>query len=373
MKMNTHEYETGLPKNEIDTPALLLDLEAVEHNIQKMAVFCQAAGVHLRPHAKIYKATPLFAWMQLRAGANGITVSKLAEAEVLASSGIQDILIANQVVGERKVQRLVHLAAYTRVITAIDSIENAAMISRTAQSVGTQVGVLVEVNIGNNRCGVEPFEATLAFVQEVLALPNLRFRGLMGYDGHLAFVKDELERYQRSQECYQILVDTAACLVKTGIPVEIVSGGGSATYQSAARVKGITEIQAGTYIFNDTTYAMNGLSEFECALYLLATVISRPKWAAAEDVAILDVGRKSLDIMEGFPDVKSIQGEIFSMPQEHSRLRFTGAKPYLQIGDKVELWVKDSNGTINLFDHLYAIRNDRVETVIEIAGRGKVT
>jgi D-serine deaminase-like pyridoxal phosphate-dependent protein len=373
--MNIHEYEVGLPKNEIETPALLVDLDAVEGNIQKMAAFCAESGIQLRPHAKTYKATPVFAWMQLRAGAVGITVSKLSEAEVLANSGIGDILIANQVVGERKIQRLAHLAAHTDVIVAVDSLENAREISRKAQEVGVAVNVLVEVNIGNNRCGVEPHEATHEFVQQILKLPGLRFCGLMGYDGHLSFVKDVKEREQRSLACYEILIATRDRLLKAGIPVKIVSGGGSLTYRPAARVKGMTELQVGSYLFNDTTYQLSGLMEFQCALTVLATVISRPKRAGAENIAILDVGCKTMDILNGFPEVKSLPGEVFSMPQEHSRLRLPGPGPYTdpQIGDKVELWVRDANCTINLYDSIYAIRNEKVEAVWDISGRGKST
>lgn len=372
--MNVHEYEVGLHKNELDTPALLLDLAAMERNIQKMADFCKSAGVALRPHVKIYKGTPIFAWMQLRAGAIGLTVSKLAEAEVLASGGIQDILIANQVVGERKVQRMVNLAGHTHLIVAVDSLENVRAISKAAEERGTQVGVLVEVNIGNNRCGVEPFETTLEFTRCLLPLPGIRFRGLMGYDGHLSFVDDLAERARRSREAYQCLVATRDLLVDNGIAVEILSGGGTCTYKSAASVKGITELQLGTYIFNDTQYQSTGLGDFECTLTVLSTVISRPQRPGAEDLAILDVGRKQLCDFYGFPEVKyPTGGAIFSMPQEHSRLRLDKAGPALTIGDKVELWVKDSNGTLNLYDHIYAMRDDRVEAVWDITGRGKAT
>lgn len=371
--MDIHEYEVGLHKSELDTPALLVDLTAVERNIRRMAETCTAAGVQLRPHAKIYKGTPIFAWMQLRAGAIGITVSKLSEAEVLAAGGITDILIANQIVGAKKIQRLVNLAAYTDLIVAVDSLENASEISAAAQQKGVQAGVLVEVNIGNDRCGVEPFDRTLQFVQAMLELPGLKFRGLMGYDGHLAFVDDLADRDRSSRQAYQVLVDTRDCLTKAGIPIEIVSGGGTGTYKSALAVPGITELQAGTYIFNDTTYRDAGLADFDCALTILSTVISRPDRPGAEDLAILDVGRKGLSTVLGFPEVKSPMGTIFSMPQEHSRLRLASPGPRLRIGDKVELWVKDANGTVNMYDHIYAMRDEVVEAVWDLAGRGKVT
>jgi D-serine deaminase-like pyridoxal phosphate-dependent protein len=371
--MEIHEYEVGLHWRELDTPALLVNLDAVERNIRRMAEFCRAAGVNLRPHAKIYKATPVFAWMQLRAGAVGITVSKLSEAEVLASAGIKDILIANQVVGERKIRRLVNLAAHSDLIVAVDSYENAQAISQAAAAIGTRVGVLVEVNIGNNRCGVEPLEATLRFVQKVRPLPGVRFRGLMGYDGHLAFVESLEERYGRSRQAYELLVQTRDCLTSAGLPVEIVSGGGTGTYKSASSVAGMTELQLGTYIFNDTTYQNLGLAEFECALTIISTVVSRPDRAGAEDLAILDVGRKGMSTVYGMPEMKRPPGEIFSMPQEHSRLRLEAGGSEVKTGDLVEMWVKDANGTMNLYDHVYAMRGERVEAVWDLSGRGKTT
>ena len=162
-------------------------------------------------------------------------------------------------------------------------------------------------------------------------------------------------------------------LIHSGIPVEIVSGGGSVTYKYACSVKGLTEIQAGTYIFNNTTYYENGLNEFGCTLSVLATVISRPKRPGAENLAILDVGRKSISLTYSFPKVKFPQGEIFSMPQEHSRLKLYSDSSPLKIGDKVELWVKDSNETVNLYDDIYATREDIVEAVWDLSGRGKAT
>ncbi|MCJ7518170.1 MAG: DSD1 family PLP-dependent enzyme [Anaerolineaceae bacterium] len=372
--MDGHEYEVGLPKNELDTPALLLDMNTVERNIQKMADYAKNAGINLRPHAKIYKATPVFAWLQIQAGAIGITVSKLSEAEILATAGIKDILIANQVVGSRKIQRLINLAGYTHVKEAVDSAENIQDLSSAAQLKGIKLGVVIEVNIGNNRCGVEPFEPTLKLALMIQSLQGLEFKGLMGYDGHLVFLKDLVERDKRSREAYQILVDTSRYLENKGIDVEIVSGGGSCTYQSASCVKGVTELQVGTYIFMDTQFRDNGgLEEFECALSILATIISRPERAGAENLAILDIGRKAIDNTYGFPEVKFPSGTIFSMPQEHSRLKFNSSDSRLKVGDKVELWVRDANGTVNLYDKIYAIRNERVEAVWDLIGRGKVT
>lgn len=370
--MGNHEYEIGLHKSELDTPALLVDMDAVESNIAIMASYANTMGVRLRPHAKVFKATPYFAWLLLRAGAIGLTVSKLAEAETLAAGGIRDILIANQVVGERKIRRLVNLAGYTDIIVALDCYENLQNIADMAKNRGVSVGVLVEVDIGNNRCGITPYEETRKMAETVLAAQGLKFRGIMGYDGHLAFEKDKDEKRRKSVAAYELLVDVSRDLERAGIRVEIVSGGGSATYQYAASVKGMTELQVGTYIFNDTTYLENGLEQYNCALSVLGTVVSRPQRPGSDGMAIIDVGRKSISCCYGFPQVKSFDGELFSMPQEHSRIRpLAGECP--GIGEKVELFVRDANDTVNLYDHMYAMRGDIVEAVWDIYCRGKAT
>lgn len=373
--MDVHEYETGLSKDQIETPALMVDLSVVYKNIHTMADYCKSAGINLRPHAKIHKATPFFSWAQIRAGAIGITVSKLSEAEVLASAGVRDILIANQVVGTRRIRRLVNLSLHSDIVVAVDCEQNVRQISQAAWERGAEVGIVVEVNIGNDRCGVEPMDETLTLARLVSDLSGLRFRGLMGYDGHLVFVSDQAQKHHRSTECYQLLAKTRRYLETNGIPVEIVSGGGTATYQAAATVPGITELQAGSYIFNDSTYYANGIVEFDQALSVLATVISRPKRGGASgSVAILDLGRKAISLTYGLPEVREPSNStIFSMPQEHSRLRLDKDPDGTEIGDTVEVWVGDANGTINLYDKIYAIRDEIVEAVFDISGRGKVT
>lgn len=372
--MDGHEYEVGLSKTELDTPALLVDLAAVERNMETMSRFCQAAGISLRPHAKVHKATPWFSWAQIRLGAIGMTVSKLSEAEVLAASGIRDILIANQIVGSRKIRRLVNLAAYTNVIVAVDSPENVKELSEVAVKQCVTLGVLVEVDIGNNRCGVAPLHETLSLARTVIASRNVRFRGLMGYDGHLAGVEDPDERHRESLKCYHRLSDTRRFVESTGIEVEIVSGGGTTTYRAATDVPGITELQAGSYLFSDTKYFDLGIEEFTKSITILSTIISVPRRDHPDQLAILDVGSKAISNAYGFPKVRTPEGaEIYSMPQEHSRLRYGGAADRLRIGDTVEIWVKDVNGTINMHNKMYGLRNGIVEMVLTLHGRGMIT
>jgi D-serine deaminase-like pyridoxal phosphate-dependent protein len=372
--MSVHEYEVGLHRSQLDTPALLLDLQVMEDNLRRMADFFKDKGVKLRPHVKLHKATPAIAHRQLQAGATGLTCSKLSEAEVLAAAGIRDILIANQVVGDQKIRRLANLAAYTDVTVAVDSYENVRALSQACQARGVQLRVLVEVDIGNARCGVEPCGPALELSRAVAASPGLIFMGLMGYDGHLTFQVDPADRERLAVAANTILVETRRFIESAGLAVPVVSASGTFTYKYASRLQGITEIQAGTYLLMDTAFKEKGVEDFNCALSVLATVISRPAWPGAEDLAIIDVGRKSIDNYFGFPEVKHPEGAVvFSMPQEHGRLRLSGSARDLAVGDKVELWVRDANGTINLFDHFFAMRGDIVEAVWEIPGRGLST
>ncbi len=372
--MAAHGYAIGLRKEELDTPALLLDLAAMEHNLGTMAAYFAHVKPALRPHVKLHRATPQLAHLQLRAGAIGLTCAKLSEAEALAAAGIRDILIANQIVGPVKVRRLVNLAARTHVMVAVDSYDNVAELSAAAQARGVELRVLVEVNVGHNRCGVEPLEPALALSRAVHGAPGLRYMGLMGYDGHCTFGLDEAERAARSKEANALLARTRRLIEEAGLQVEIVSAGGTFTYRYAAGIEGVTEIQAGTYLLMDTAFKEQEVGDFDCTLTVLATVTSRPSWKGAENLAVVDVGSKGMSTLLGMPEIKDPEGAtVIRFSQEHGRVDLAQAARDLRIGDKVELWVRDANGTINLFDRFYAVRNGTVEAVWEIPNLGNRT
>ncbi|UCB46842.1 MAG: DSD1 family PLP-dependent enzyme [Spirochaetota bacterium] len=372
--MNAHEYEVGLHKMEIDTPALLIDLLAMEKNLKTMSDFFKGKEARLRPHVKLHKATPILAHKQLEAGGTiGVTCAKLSEAETMAKAGIKDILIANQIVGARKIGRLVNLAMYSDVMVAVDSYTNITELSQAALSKGVQLRVLVEVNIGHNRCGVGP-EKALEMARKVDASPGLRFMGLMGYDGHCTRCVDVVERETCSRKANQILAATKKKIEKSGLKVEIASGGGTYTYRYATQIGGVTEIQAGTYLLMDTTFRESGVTEFELTLTVLATVISRPVRDGVKNLAIIDLGRKAMHPYYGMPEVKDPEGaKVVGMSQEHGKVELEGEACDLKVGDKIELWVRDANDTINLYDKFYAIREDIVEAVWDIPARGFVT
>jgi D-serine deaminase-like pyridoxal phosphate-dependent protein len=372
--MTVFEYEVGLHKNEIDTPALLLDVETMEHNLNKMADYFKGVDADLRPHVKLHKATPFLAHKQLQAGAIGLTCAKLAEAETLGAAGIKDILIANQVVGRRKINRLVNLATYTDIMVAVDNYDNVAALSQAAQTKGVHLRVLVEVNIGHNRCGVEPYEPALALSKAVDQALGLKYMGLMGYDGHCTMRVTEEERGPLARKANTLLADTRRYIEEEGQKIEIVSGGGSFTYNYAAETAGVTEVQAGTYLLMDTAFKEKGVRDFDRTLTILGTVTSRPSWPGAEDLAIIDVGNKAIDTCWGLPEVKHPEGATaFSLSQEHGRVRVEELALGLKVGDKIELWVHNANGTINLYDKFYAMRDDVVAAVWEIGARGKAT
>ncbi len=368
------EIEIGTKKYDLNTPALLIDLPILEKNLNNMSAFFADKNVNLRPHVKTYNATPVLAKMQLEAGAIGVTCAKLSEAEILAASGIKDILIANQIVGRRKIEQLAKLATISNIMVAVDSEENVVALSEIAHDKGVTIRVLVEVNIGHNRCGVGPFEPALNLSQAVIESPALKYMGLMGYDGHCTLKVDESEREALSKEANTLLAKTRFFIEKAGIEVPIVSASGTFTYRYASQIDGITEIQAGTYLLMDTAFQEHGVREFDCALSVLATVISRPSYPSKIDLAIIDVGRKSLCPVLGMPEVKHPPGaNLFSLSQEHGRVSLEGNSAGLKVGDKIELWVRDANGTINQFDRFYAVRDDIVEDVWHIPGCGDHT
>jgi len=352
---------------EIDTPALLIDLPVMEQNLSRMADFFQGREAKLRPHAKTHKC-PVIARKQIELGAIGITCAKLEEAEVLVEGGIRDILIANQTVGEYKISRLIELAHRTDLTVAVDHPENVSALSEAASASGIRLKVLVELDIGMGRCGVSPGQAALALAQQVSRSSGLVFAGLMGYEGHLVFVPSLQERTVRCREAMSLLLGTKALLEKAGLPVSVVSGGGTGTYAITGNIPGITEVQAGSYLFMDTRYrGIEGLDGFDSALTLLATVISRPQ----EKRAIIDAGMKAISHEFGLPAIKNQPGaKLMALAEEHGIIRFEEPESGLKVGDKIELIPSHGCTTVNLHDYYFGVRDSLLEAIWPITGRG---
>ena len=350
---------------DLDTPALLLDLDVLERNIAQMATFARQAGVNLRPHAKTHKS-PIIARKQLEAGAIGITCQKLGEAEVMARAGIHGILIANQIVGTIKIGRLVELTRQAAIIVAADDPVNVADLSAAAIAAGMTIGLLVEVDVGMHRCGVQPGEPALGLAREILAAPGLEFRGLMGYEGHAVMIEDADERRQRAGGALQALVDTAELLRAEGIEVEIVSSSGTGTFDTGGTFPGVTELQVGSYATMDGRYRQVGVP-FEPALTVLAGVVSTPR----PGMAITDTGIKSVTNDFGMPEVwGEPELELKYMSEENGWILMTGERR-LSPGDKVRILPSHGCTTINLHDQYYVMRGDEFVENWPVAARGR--
>lgn len=356
-----YEHLIGRHKSEIDTPALLLYMDVAEENIRRMADFFRARECKLRPHMKTHKL-PLIAHKQLEAGAIGITCAKLGEASVFQEAGIQSILIANEVVGETKIRALVRLMRCGDVIVCVDSLDNAEDLSAAASEIGGKASVLVEVNVGLNRCGFAPGKPTLELVRKISRLRGIEFCGLMGYEGGL-FLKDLTEKARRCRESNSLLVDTKQLIEQDGFEVQIASAGGSNTYSLTGAYPGITDVQVGSYVTMDDHNREFGM-DYGQAVTVLATVISRPEPGRA----VTDAGKKSLSTDEGLPVCVDDGIAVSKLNEEHSHLSVENRE--LRVGDKIEIIPRHGCTTIPLFDRYFIVRNDLVESVSHIYARG---
>ena len=349
---------------EIPTPALLLDLDAVDRNITKLADYFAPLVCELRPHAKTHKL-PLIAHKQIKAGAIGITCAKLQDAKAFIDSGIESVLIANEVAGE-KVPVLIGLAQVANVIVCVDQIDNASELASAARQVGIALDVIIEVDAGLGRCGVAAGEPTVELYKRVLDLKGLHLKGIMGYEGGV-FLQDENEKLRLCAERNESLVKTRELIERAGLPLEIVSAGGSNTYQITGRCPGVTDIQPGSYVTMDGWNRKHG-QDFEQAISVLATVISRP----TRDRAVTDAGVKAISADLGLPKVVAPAGariEEFT-DEEHARLILSGDSRGLKLGDKVELVPMHGCTTVPLHSSYVATRGGNVVDVLDVVSRG---
>ncbi|MBI4531547.1 MAG: DSD1 family PLP-dependent enzyme [Candidatus Latescibacteria bacterium] len=359
--------EVGLRKTELDTPVLWVDLDKIEHNIATLAGYFKSAGVNWRPHTKGIKV-PAIAHKAIAAGAIGVTCAKLGEAEVMASAGIHDILIANQIVGSQKITRLVNLRRHADVKILVDSEATLAELGEAARAKDVEVGILVELNTGMDRTGVAPGRPVVELSRKVHQTLGLRFMGLMTWEGH-ACVEDDLD-WKRSEieKAVGLLTESAALCREAGLPVKIISAGGSGTYKVTPFLPGVTEIQAGGAIFNDVTYQTWGV-ETTPSLFVRTTVVSRP----TPYRMILDAGFKTLPAWHGQPQPVGLSGvKTIEMSAEHGNLTLETPDTMVKVGDAFDFVVGYTDETLFLHDNLYGIRDGIVEVVWPIQGRGKL-
>jgi D-serine deaminase-like pyridoxal phosphate-dependent protein len=359
----------GTPKSDLDTPSLLVDMPTMERNISKMSTtIIQEAGVNWRPHTKGMK-TPALAHMLIDAGAIGITCAKLGEAEVMAYAGVKDILIANQVIGPKKISRLVNLRRHADVIVCVDDMRNVQEIGLAALQKGVTVRLLIEVNVGMDRAGVEPGAPTLEMADQIASCDGVVFSGLMTWESHALTIDPIEEKKRVITEALSKLTESSDLCRSNGHAVDIVSCGGTGTYWISAFHPGISEIEAGGGIFGDIRYRTVFGADLEYALTILSTVTSRADAARI----ICDAGKKAMSNDAappkpiGIPDVESVM-----LSAEHGKVVLEKESATPDVGDKIEFVAGYSDTTVVLHDELYAIRDGIVEAVWPLPGRGRI-
>lgn len=364
-----HTPPLGCTKQEIDTPALCLDLDAFDANIRDVAQSCREHGIAWRPHAKCHKS-PDIAQRLIAAGAIGMTCAKLGEAEVFAAAGVRDLLIANLVVGPQKVRRLVELRRHADPIVCLDHIEQAEPISQAMVEAGLKVRAILEIDIGLQRVGVAPGAATLELAKKVQALPGIELAGIMGYEGHLLLIQDPDEKEAKVRAGLGILVQMQAALRREGIECGIVSCGGTGSFALCVSQPGITEIQSGGAIFMDAFYRHKcNVAQFQYALTVLTTIVSRP----APERAIIDAGRKTMNMEIQMPLVQGRDDiRVVSLSAEHGKLELDESARGLKIGDRLELIPGYGDLTTVLHDRFFAFRGERLEAIWPLTARGRL-
>jgi 3-hydroxy-D-aspartate aldolase len=361
----------GMEVADVDTPALLLDLDALEANIAKMAAALRGSAVRLRPHAKVHKC-PEIARRQIEAGAVGVCCQKASEAEAMVAGGIADVLIANEVVGARKLARVAALARKARVSICVDDAGNAAELERAARHAGVRLDVLIELDVGARRCGVAPGEA-LKLARVVNRFEHLRLAGLQSYHGsaqHVRSIAERRDAIARSCERLRVARDS---LLESGLACETVTGGGTGTFVFEQESGLYTEVQPGSYVFMDADYDRNaweGFPRFEQSLHVWTTVMSV---AAARDRVVVDAGLKAHSVDSGMPVVADRSDLRYTRASdEHGVIEGDWSHAMPSLGDTLRLVPGHCDPTVNLYDWLVCVRRGVVEAVWPISARGAV-
>ena len=352
----------GLRRDELITPALVLDIDAAQRNIDRMAAELRRMdAATIRPHYKTHKS-PDLARRQVQAGACGLSMATVWEAAVLAAAGMDDLFVVNTVAHPAKLRLLAELARDHRILVAVDEADNAAAHSAAAVRAGSELGIMVEVDTGMDRCGADTADEALALARHVTDLPGLRFEGITGYEGHCTMTFDNELRHQRQREAMKFFTGVAGQLEDHGIPCPIRSAGGIATWQWTAAYPGMTEIQAGTYVVMDNFHGQM-VPGFEHSLTIAATVISRQSGKV-----IVDAGNKSV----ASPADVTIVGhdhDVFRFDEEHG-IFFAPEGSSLRVGDSVALVPGYSPSTVNWYDAYHVVRDDVVADIWPILPRG---
>jgi D-serine deaminase-like pyridoxal phosphate-dependent protein len=352
----------GRRREELITPALVLDIDAAQRNIDAMAGRLREMGATIRPHYKTHKS-PDLAWRQVQAGAGGLSMATVWEAAVLADAGFDDLFVVNTVSHPDKIRVLAELAADHRILVAVDEAPNAAALSAAAVRAGSTLGIMIEVDTGMDRCGVDTADQAVELARRVGELPGLRLEGITGYEGHCTLTFDNDLRHERQRDAMTFFTGVADELERGGIACPIRSAGGIATWQWTAAFPGITEIQAGTYVVMDHFHGQM-VPGFEHSLTIQASVISR-----RSEKVIVDVGSKSVyapaDVTIVGHDLK-----VFRFDEEHGIFAAPEGSTSLVVGDSVVLVPGYSPSTVNCYDAFHVVRDDVVIDIWPVIPRG---
>src|SRR5580658_3012857 len=366
--------EIGMPLDEVDTPALIVELDAFERNLKRLSARVAGSGVRLRPHAKTHKCA-VIALKQMELGAVGVCCQKVSEAEAMVYGGVKDVLVTNEIVGRPKLRRLMGLAGSARIATCADDPAQIGALHEAAGEAGITLPVHVEVNMGGNRCGVEPGAPALDLARRVMDAPHLTFAGLQAYHGSAQHLRTWDERQKAIASATEKAGSTRDLLAANGIACANITGAGTGTFEFETASGVYTELQCGSYIFMDADYGRNldrdggQTRTFEPSLFVWATVMSRP----TKDRAIVDAGLKALGMDSGPPNIWDEPAARFDRASdEHGRLVISGATNRLRLGDKIKLVPGHCDPPVNLYAWYVGVRGDRVEAIWPIVARGAV-
>lgn len=362
----------GMQLEDVDTPALILDLDAFETNLGRLAE-AVSGRVRVRAHAKTHKC-PEIGKRQIAAGAVGVCCQKVSEAEAMVAGGISDVLVTNEIVGARKLERLAALAKRARIGVCVDHVDNVRALQAAAQHAGASVDTYIELEVGMRRCGVAPGAPALALVKAIAASPNLKFTGIHAYHGRAQHIRSMEERRAVIGNAALMVKNTKALLLQEGIACPIVTGAGSGTFMFEVDQGAWDEIQPGSYVFMDRDYARNEwappMPRFEHSLFVYATVMSRPSPA----LAVVDAGLKASSVDSGMPGVWGRPGLSYThASDEHGWVEIASGAAAPGLGDKLLLVPGHCDPTVNLYDWYVCVRSGVVEALWPITARGALT
>ena len=365
----------GMTEAEIQTPCLILDLDALERNLRKMGAFAAEHGLRHRSHGKMHKSVDVQKLQQEMGGACGVCCQKVSEAEVFARGGITDILVSNQITNPAKIARLARLPKLgARTIVCVDDLANVADLSAGAVAAGTEIECLVEIDCGAGRCGVSTAGAVVDLARAIEAAPGLRFTGIQAYNGAMQHLPDYAARREAAAAATGLARDVVMALEAAGLACPVVTGGGTGSYRFEAASGLFTELQCGSYAFMDAAYggvrdesgARLDAGEWENALFLLTSVMSHAK----PDIAVVDAGLKVQSVDSGLPTVFG-RDELSYVRCSDEHGVVADPDGVLRINDRLRLVPGHCDPTCNLHDWYVGIRGGRVETLWPVSARGK--